>query len=75
MFPKIPGTSLPVTKVKTPFMKAFDWQAAYSSSPWNLGAGEVLMAQFSFLLPSCFSFQYDLASARETGDWIYSTLP
>lgn len=56
-------------------MKAFDWQAAYSSSPWNLWAGEVLMAQFSFLLPSCFSFQYDLASARETGDWIYSTLP
>lgn len=39
----------PVTKVKTPFMKAFDWQAAYSSSPWNWRVGDVFMAQFSFL--------------------------
>lgn len=26
---------VPVTKVKTPFMKACDWQAANSSSPWD----------------------------------------
>lgn len=34
-----PLERLPVTKVKTPFMKAFDWHTAYSSSPWDGGGG------------------------------------
>lgn len=63
----------PVTKVKTPFMKALDWHTAYSSSPWD--GGVVVHAPFPFLLPSCSSFGHDLALGRDTGDWIDPTLP
>ena len=43
-----PAPSLPVTKVETPFTKAFDWQAAYSPSPWE-GEG----VEGSVPCPSC----------------------